>query len=143
MGPSPNAAKFKIVRIGFLDQLFLCWLTNSILKPVPLSISNSSFLAFKLQFNLLLHISRRCPPHQWVYGARDGRLIFQNPGFRSSSSGLRSGFSGLVYASSHLSNSLFYVIFAVRRLHGRGTVIRTPDPLLPKQVLYQAELYPD
>ncbi len=26
---------------------------------------------------------------------------------------------------------------------GRGTVIRTPDPLLPKQVLYQAELYPE
>ena len=25
---------------------------------------------------------------------------------------------------------------------GRGTVIRTPDFLLPKQVLYQAELYP-
>jgi hypothetical protein len=27
--------------------------------------------------------------------------------------------------------------------NGRGTGIRTPDPLLPKQVLYQAELCPD
>ncbi len=26
---------------------------------------------------------------------------------------------------------------------GRGAGIRTPDPLLPKQVLYQAELRPD
>ena len=28
-------------------------------------------------------------------------------------------------------------------INGRGKVIRTPDPLLPKQVLYQAELCPD
>ena len=27
--------------------------------------------------------------------------------------------------------------------NGRGAGIRTPDPLLPKQVLYQAELRPD
>ncbi len=27
--------------------------------------------------------------------------------------------------------------------HGRDTVIRTLDPLLPKQMLYQAELHPE
>jgi hypothetical protein len=31
----------------------------------------------------------------------------------------------------------------VFKKNGRGMGIRTPDPLLPKQMLYQAELCPD
>jgi hypothetical protein len=30
-----------------------------------------------------------------------------------------------------------------RNLNGRGGEIRTPDPLLPKQLRYQAALHPD
>ncbi len=43
----------------------------------------------------------------------------------------------------HSSPEAAVVLFTTFQLNGRGGEIRTPDPLFPKQMRYQAALRPD
>src|SRR6185437_717781 len=162
MAPGDFPVEAEIVGIGLGDGLGSVGLEDLEVDAVLFGVGDGFFLSVEFEQDLLAHVGRRRPAHQRVDAARGFGLVFQDPLLGARPARLHGVPGGLVDTRAHdltpshqRSASLpsrssrqparlrasalrrGQPPLASRAKAGRGGVIRTRDPLLPKQMRYQ------
>src|SRR6185312_3370139 len=155
--PGNPAVEAEIVRIGFGLLAGQMRLEDLMGNGIRLGIGDRLLGRVEFQAKLLAHIGGRGPAHQGVDALRAFRLIFQHPELAASLARLHGVPGWLVDAGTHgtfsnpvsspaarpedaVARAAWHPFSRPAKTDGRSGVIRTHDPLLPKQMRYQAAL---
>ena len=149
--PQPDATRFEIVGVRQPSTLFFGRPVLDVEHDAALLGESHGFLA-RIERHLDLHLGlgRPCPAHERLDLQRIGPFVFEQPGLCSGMTGLGGPAGRSIDASDGQALYLGGLQPVANRTdtpayhgNGRGSRIRTCDPLLPKQMRYQAALYPD
>ena len=137
MSPAAEPVEGEVRRIGFRSDRGLARLVEAEGDGVARGIGHSLALGGKGQAQLLSRIAGTGPTHQRLDDTRAGGLELEHPFMGAGETCLHGRAAWFVDSGGHWRSQVWAGGV------GRGSKIRTCDPLLPKQVRYQAALCPD
>ena len=139
MGPGLAATKGKVLGIGGRPATLLAFRRQDIGNTLAQCVFDGGFLGRKLHAYLGLSVRRRRVAHQRLYLARRLGNEFQHPIAGLGRTRLHGGFDGRIDSCCHVNPRSDRQETSAGKL-GRSGEIRTPDPLVPNQMRYQAAL---
>lgn len=158
MRPSADAAELEVFGVGLLEMPSGLGLGDGIGEPVAFRVGYGFVAGIEFEPDLAMRIAGTGPAHQRINGLRSFGLELEHPVLGATQARLHGGSSWLEDACgqrvtlSRVDNMSGEIVqpendgssgTTKTGRRGRGDMIRTRDPLLPKQMLYQAELHPD